>query len=104
MLMISVDEVMGILEEYAVYSPDEGKILIQRINQASMFIDNIGTVSKWISIKDRLPVTTGIYFVYMPNNAEQQYGTDVYIELQHTWACNQTYITHWMPLPKLPKE
>jgi hypothetical protein len=44
--MISVDEVMEILEEYVVFlgTPDEEKSLIQRINQASVFIDNIGTV------------------------------------------------------------
>ena len=40
MLMISVDEVMDILKEYAVCTPDEEKNLIQRINQASVFIDN----------------------------------------------------------------
>lgn len=40
MLMISVDEVMDILKEYAVCTPDEEKNFIQRINQASMFIDN----------------------------------------------------------------
>lgn len=58
-------------------------------------------MSEWISVKNRRPETTGIYFVYMPNNAERQYDTDVYIEPQHTWACNQTYITHWMPIPTL---
>lgn len=60
-------------------------------------------MSEWISVKNRRPETTGIYFVYMPNNAERQYDTDVYIEPQHTWACNQTYITHWMPLPEKPE-
>lgn len=60
-------------------------------------------MTEWISVKDRRPKTTGIYFVYMPNNAEQQYGTDVYIEPQHTWAFNQTYITHWMLIPTLPE-
>ena len=60
-------------------------------------------MSEWISVKNRLPDTTGIYFVYMPNNAEEQYGTDVYIKSQHTWAFNQTYITYWMPIPTLPE-
>ena len=82
MLMISVDEVIGILEEYAVCTPDEEKSLIQRINQASMFIDNIGTVSKWVRVEDRLPE---------PDMRVLTYSTD-------------GIITHWMSLPEPPKE
>lgn len=55
---------------------------------------------KWVSVKDRRPDTTGTYLVYMSNNA--QYGTDVYIEPQHTWAFNQASITHWMPFELIP--
>lgn len=101
MLMISVDEVMDILEEYAVCTPDEEKSLIHRINQASMFIDNIGTVSKWISVKDRLPEQyTDVIVLYDFGRVGVNWTNKENEFIEHP-DCK---VTHWMPLPEPPKE
>lgn len=110
MLMISVDEVMNILEEYAVCTPDEEKSLIQRINQASMFIDNIGTISKWISVKDRLPKKRGNYIVCgkwesgKRSVGEVEFCKDKGEEEGYFRTVWNFDTTHWMPFPKPPKE
>lgn len=110
MLMISVDEVMDILEEYAVCTPDEEKSLIQRINQASMFIDNIGTVSKWISVKDRLPEIGKSVLIYYPKwdgdeiQVAKLEDDGMMFDICGEFNIGTGVVTHWMPLPQPPKE
>lgn len=63
---------------------------------------------KWISVKDRLPEDNGKYLVVV-------YGDKIegpYVATRFFWNGNfeefqyfpQRYISHWMPLPELPKE
>jgi hypothetical protein len=67
-----------------------------------------GNEMEWISVEDRLPEQDGKYLVY-------DFGSDagvIYFEagywLEHDaywgWTAMtiQSYITHWMPLPKPP--
>lgn len=67
-------------------------------------------MGEWISIKDRLPEEKGEYLVtYHPC-----YWDNVYEELRvgidsfrgkSAWAKKKYQrVTHWMPLPELPKE
>lgn len=109
MLMISVDEVMDILEEHAVCTPDEEKSLIQRINQASMFIHNIGTVSEWISVKDKMPKCGERVLIYIANlnKGKGAYAFDKCRKVygKKDWEFYNRYnanfdVTHWMPLYK----
>lgn len=80
---------------------------------------------EWISVKDRLPDKPGHYLVCTRMNywhggcwdtnskdgtTEGYAGTsmsvlDCYIDSTHNWnrVCN-CHVTHWMPLPMLPKE
>ena len=64
-------------------------------------------MSEWISVKDRLPEvriivlayaaqTNGIYFAFRERDSENfvNYDSGYYLNT----------VTHWMPLPKPPKE
>ena len=63
----------------------------------------------WISVKERLPVTSGVYIVYAPSCDPEMpfiyvawYDSD-FAEwglIPIHWA---NAITHWFPLPKPPK-
>lgn len=77
---------------------------------------------KWISVKDRLPETSGKYLVYtecgdifnaeferdMGECGEFGYWSEYYHQytlgfLDSEWNAYY-WITHWMPLPELPME
>lgn len=68
-------------------------------------------MSEWISVKDRLPESEGAYIVYTDRGSvfvEHFYPTkrfrDDYIR-EAAWSHQgKTRVTHWMPLPKPPKE
>ena len=57
---------------------------------------------KWISIKDKLPRTAGMYLVvadWMGVIEKAEFDG------KSKWALNHLFEpTHWMPLPKLPEE
>lgn len=70
----------------------------------------------WISVEDRLPEKNGIYFIYdgievlrAHRRADKwtletgEYKRGMYTECftRHDWT---EFVTHWMPLPKPPKE
>ncbi len=63
---------------------------------------------KWISVKERMPERYTDVFVYDGNNCYIGYFTnaDSFVTTQDPY--HNTYqiedVTHWMPLPKLPKE
>lgn len=87
---------------------------------ASHLIANGVTVQKWISVKDRLPKETGRYLVVKKRIAPDNLGgnsTDIVI-LRFSvddgfkmpahipdWINKKINeeVTHWMPLPQLPK-
>lgn len=71
-----------------------------------------GFLQKWISVKDQLPDNSKINSVLITD------GTDIYVAvewwpdenpLKTDWSysyccgCKANGITHWMPLPELPK-
>jgi hypothetical protein len=62
-------------------------------------------MSKWISVKDRLPeVLESVLILYAPTNeARNDYRMECW-----NWPENPVYetqfVTHWMPLPEPPKE
>lgn len=76
---------------------------------------------KWISVKDRLPDTEGEYlcisgdFIYIFEFAKDLYKVDKYTfdnrkgksgfyEFDGEWGYyEKERVTHWMPLPELPK-
>ncbi|MCP4493289.1 MAG: DUF551 domain-containing protein [Gammaproteobacteria bacterium] len=59
----------------------------------------------WISVDDRLPNTIGDYLIYTDKNVLMR----AYLNRNNHWSGNGLYeyieeVTHWMPLPKPPKE
>lgn len=66
--------------------------------------------SQWIPVSERLPEEKGVYLVaYHPCywsriNEETVVGTDTF-KGKSCWARSKYQkVTHWMPLPQLPKE
>ena len=57
----------------------------------------------WISVKDRLPDKAGDYLVYYDNGI---INIRWFVSECDCWIRKpyQMVITHWMPLPKLPKQ
>ena len=78
--------------------PTEDKLI------SDFLIANGVTVQKWIPVTERLPVVQGYYMVYHKNSktiAERFYYKDcpdLFVEV------TGDPVTHWMPLPKKPKE
>lgn len=65
--------------------------------QAKMWVDPIGPQYRWISVKDSEP--SDETWVLGTN------GRDIECVFKHFTDCySMTTITHWMPLPKQPKE
>lgn len=66
---------------------------------------------KWISVKDRLPFASGQYLIYGTNECcfryptihECEYEEDEQIFLYGEYLC-KVNVSHWMLLPKPPKE
>lgn len=65
---------------------------------------------EWISVKERMPEKSCGYLchVIIPNNGESFEDIKIirYNIYNKCWLCksNDGIITHWMPLPDLPKE
>ena len=79
---------------------------------ADYLIANGVTVQEWISVKDRLPEKDGRYlcnyhFGDYPKMRFTQvldyYATDIVPHFQHTLGDGSMKVTHWMPIPELPK-
>ena len=85
---------------------------------ADHLIANGVTVQEWISVKDRLPETDGIYIVCDCRlNGNQWIHTDGFRKASSSWCelhgmyyddvygrySEQDKFTHWMPLPEPPK-
>ena len=64
-------------------------------------------MSDWVSVKDRLPDDGTRVLCYCRGN---QYDICHFQKKRKTWfdrswnGYAQGYVTHWMPLPELPKE
>lgn len=91
------------------------------MNQFVDFIEEAPTVDRWISVKDRLPSADGHYLTYCISYCDvvsfstcledvDDYDFDG--KKRPGWFgyddeygyYENTGVTHWMPLPELPKE
>lgn len=60
-------------------------------------------MSEWISVKDRLPDVSGYYLcTYIIDNHRFYY--DRWFDKNYNKFSTMDNITHWMPLPELPKD
>lgn len=62
-------------------------------------------MSKWISVKDRLPEDTGYVLAWSPRYQEVVIAW--YSEEEDFWRTEDDlapFPSHWMPLPEPPKE
>ena len=71
---------------------------------ADWLLANGVTLREWISVKDRLP-NIGCYVLFVRGN--KIYGVGAYSDTYRDFFSGQfpvKGVTHWMPLPKPPKE
>lgn len=67
----------------------------------------IKSLPRWISVKERLPKTDGMYLVHGTWSASGRKVTDTcefYVHDGYFRAVWNFDVTHWMPLPAPPKE
>ena len=62
----------------------------------------------WISVKDRLPTQNGKYLSWNGKDIQFEYFSDGYFLMSMflviRYHNDRIPFTHWMPLPKPPKE
>ena len=61
-------------------------------------------VPKWISVEERLPEVDGKYIVCTAKQSVYSTRFRTYGQGGNFQTDINTHITHWMPLPELPKE
>jgi hypothetical protein len=80
-------------------------------------VDRQPTINQWVSVEERLPAEDGRYLVVLhtKRNEEERVKTTMMRFLDGKWKyphyvpewlnneITQT-VTHWMPLPELPKQ
>lgn len=74
-------------------------------------IANGVTVQEWVSVSES-PKENGIYCVMVENHknrkvkmrAYARYRNGRWLDLYDNWENRCWHVTHWMPLPKPPKE
>lgn len=75
------------------------------VADALAYIEQLEEKQQWISIKDRLPETPDTYFCCVNSLAflGNQYVKTLKFCGNGKWWKDED-VTHWMPLPELPKE
>ena len=69
---------------------------------ADHLIANGVTVQEWIPVAERPPEEEGLYLVAVVNDHERRYSKTAWYHGHGNWFLYQK-VTHWMPLPELPK-
>lgn len=59
-------------------------------------------VPRWIPVTERLPEEDGCYLVAVKNDHKRRYSKTAWFS-NGAWFARQD-VTHWMPMPKEPKE
>lgn len=78
---------------------------------ADELIANGVTIQEWIPVSERLPEDSGLTLVRvdfsMWDKKVNVPSLERYVNEEKTWFCDGaklTNVTHWMPLPEVPKE
>ena len=67
------------------------------------FSDGYDFAQAWISVSDRLPEKCTDVLVYVPDQIDVGYLSPSG-QYWLCYGCSDAYVTHWMPLPKVPEE
>lgn len=74
---------------------------------ADCLIKNGVTVNEWISVEERLPEPNKLVLcIWLKSDGDSRYGFATYQRDDIWYVSNEGMpcVTHWMPLPKPPKE
>ena len=70
-----------------------------------MLEDLAKRVPRWISVEERLPEELVPVLIYEPEYARGYKSMATAFRINGCWhGCVDGAVTHWMPLPELPKE
>lgn len=72
----------------------------QNVDALILTISALENQQKWIPVTERLPDDDETVLVYKPLAK----GTTIEIQVTQGWCINPSIMSHWMPLPKPPKE
>lgn len=63
-------------------------------------------IPRWIPVTERLPEKIGYYLAHIANINQMSMATDVVAlwDGNHFYVSSFVAVTHWMPLPKPPKD
>lgn len=109
MRLIDADALLKDINEN--YDLNYGETLIDPCRFAEL-VEAAPTIEQptWISVEDRLPIESGKYLVVREYSAWERSLRDISIEYYSAefegWFFDATKllgVTHWMPLPELPK-
>ena len=103
-------KLIGDIDDLLIAHPSENvsKMYLRKAADAiKQLIANGVTVQEWISVKDRLPEPWKQVLIYSRHDfCESAFYIGVPGEWQVTWnheMLDADSVTHWMPLPELPK-
>ena len=101
----------------------ERAAMCRGLDDAMRIVEQMPTVGGWISVKDRLPEKDGQYLVCLNQTrlmvvpfakTLEDVDRDVFKgrdepgwfewDTEWCWFYEVTNVTHWMPIPELPKE
>lgn len=86
---------------------DEAADAIENMSEAyeklSRHMDDLAALMpRWIPVTERLPEEDGCYLVAVKNDHKRRYSKTAWFS-NGAWFARQD-VTHWMPIPKEPKE
>lgn len=96
---------INLLKKSPWYNKDFAAVKLVRKDAVAIVekcVEEAPGIAEWISVKDRLPNENIRVLVYAKQGS--------YINLKVDYICNggmwfnSMMVTHWMPLPELPKE
>lgn len=103
-------ELIRLLRSNMIVLQAAGTSATATLRLADHLIDNGVTVQKWIPVSERLPVKFGEYIVTVKAPCGTSYSDYAdYDPFSERWTTGLFFdigskVTHWMPLPKPPKD
>lgn len=85
----------------------EAQHIVTNTKKAEYLAEHGVTVQEWVDVKDMLPEESGMYIVTANDGHAQRVSFVQWQKKNRMWnltgARSYWRVTHWMPIPQLPK-